>query len=60
MEKVLVEEERMRQRKKQQPLLWDDPKREKSKVRVHFKIIFFLSFLNLSYKSRAEFLHPGL
>ena len=34
MEKILLEEERMRRRKLQQPLLWDDPQREKSKVSV--------------------------
>lgn len=32
MEKILVEEERMKKRKKQQPNLWLDPKKEKSKV----------------------------
>jgi len=32
MGKILVEEERMKRRKKQQPVLWPDPKKEKSKV----------------------------
>ncbi|KAL3862108.1 hypothetical protein ACJMK2_008101 [Sinanodonta woodiana] len=32
MQKVLIEEERMKQKKKQQPYLWSDPQREKSKI----------------------------
>jgi len=32
MDKILAEEEHMRRRKKQQPLLWTDPKREQAKV----------------------------
>ncbi|KAL4221191.1 hypothetical protein ACF0H5_019455 [Mactra antiquata] len=32
MDKILLEEKRMKLRKQQQPLLWDDPKREKSKI----------------------------
>ena len=32
LEKILMEEDRMRRRKIQQPLLWEDPNKEKSKV----------------------------
>jgi hypothetical protein len=32
MDKILVEEKRLKKRKKQQPHLWTDPKSDKSKV----------------------------
>lgn len=32
MDKILVEEDRLKKRKKQQPHLWTDPKSDKSKV----------------------------
>lgn len=34
MDKILVEEDRLKKRKKQQPHLWTDPKSDKSKVPV--------------------------
>lgn len=38
MEKVLLEEDRLKKRKKQQPQLWEDPKREKSLVSFYFDV----------------------
>lgn len=48
MDKILVEEDRLKKRKKQQPHLWTDPKSDKSKVITYssenyFKIRGFIS-----------------
>lgn len=48
MDKILVEEDRLKKRKKQQPHLWTDPKSDKSKVISYssgnyFKIRGFIS-----------------
>lgn len=47
MDKILVEEDRLKKRKKQQPHLWTDPKSDKSKVVTysienHFKMRGFM------------------
>lgn len=48
MDKILVQEDRLKKRKKQQPHLWTDPKSDKSKVITYsdenyFKIRCFMS-----------------